>query len=265
MAPEDDSAVWWRGQSLLLTWNGDWGLLETSSRTQSLLASVGAPFGELAAVRMDAERLAPCLDSLGAFLRQSLQVQKLWAQVGEFMTYLRERYVFNDWAFSLEVSATSWLTDGTLRLHLHAWFYANRRRKIGKVDYVRFLRSKPVMSQSAFTKNRAASRAAASYYLSAPKLGTVLHSSSLLPHEDYMVQPQWVWNLLAANKMSSEAARTEFTRQARDLPRLLACLDRFVSDRQRSRMTELAEKTLQILADQRRPFRRLQLVEEWLA
>ena len=259
------TTAWWRGQSLLLTWNGDWGLLPSSPTSAKLLAQVGAPYGELAAVKLEADRVAACVEQLSAHLRQSKQVVQLWADAEEFVTHLCRRYFFADWAFSLELSVSSWLTDGTVRLHLHAWLYGNRRRAIMHADYVRFRRSLPVLSQSAFVKARACSKAAASYYLSAPKVGVVLHSASLSPHEDYMVQPQWVWNLLAGNKMSSAAARCEFTKQARDLPRLLACLDRFIQERKQSRMREVSEKTWELLESQRRPFRRLVVVEDWIA
>ena len=51
-----------------------------------------------------------------------------------------------------------------------------------------------------------------------------------MPHVDFAVQPAWIWNLLAGGKMRPQAARLEFVRQARDLPRILACLDKCVQE-----------------------------------
>ena len=65
--------------------------------------------------------------------------------------------------------------------------------------------------------------------------------------------------------MRREAARLEFVKQARDLPRLLAAFDEFVNE---NAAAELAAKIACVhaeLALARRPFRRLPVVDAWVA
>ena len=65
--------------------------------------------------------------------------------------------------------------------------------------------------------------------------------------------------------MRREAARLEFVKQACDLPRLLAAFDEFVNE---NAAAELAAKIACVhaeLALARRPFRRLPVVDAWVA
>jgi hypothetical protein len=88
---------------------------------------------------------------------------------------------------------------------------------------------------------------------------------TLVPHVDFQMQPAWIWSLLSAGKMRREAARLEFVKQARGLPRLFAAFDKFVNE---NAAAELAAKIACVHAEvalARRPFRRLLVVDAWVA
>ena len=102
------------------------------------------------------------------------------------------------------------------------------------------------------------------YYLRCPKVGSVLSDGTLLPHVDFAVQPAWIWNLVAGGKMRPQAARLEFVRQARDLPRILACLDKYVQEVAAAALTESITQVHAELSAARRPFRRLAGVQAWV-
>ena len=131
---------------------------------------------------------------------------------------------------------------------------------------VLFLLSAPNKSQAqgAFCRARSQSAAAGVYYLRCPKVGSVLSEGSLVPHVDFAVQLAWIWNLLAGGKMRAEAARQEFVRQARDLPRVLACLDKYVQEVAAAALAARITMVHVELAAARRPFRRLGVVESWV-
>ena len=99
----------------------------------------------------------------------------------------------------------------------------------------------------------------------ARKLVLFFSGGTLVPHVDFQVQPAWIWNLLSGGKMRREAARLEFVKQARGLPRLFAAFGKFVNE---NAAAELAAKIACVHAEvalARRPFRRLPVVDAWVA
>jgi hypothetical protein len=102
-------------------------------------------------------------------------------------------------------------------------------------------------------------------YCCCPKLGVVLQMSSNKAFRDFQVNPEWIWSLLQAGKVSLPGARAEIVRCRKNLSRHLQnweVLDREVAT------TELAE---QIRVNQeefnkrRQPFKRIPQVQRFLA
>ena len=74
---------------------------------------------------------------------------------------------------------------------------------------------------------RGTSGYAGMYYCTAPKRGSLLTSSSIRPFLDYPVSPEWVFNLIQADKITYDCARRELIKSGKGLTRRLADLDRW--------------------------------------
>ena len=102
------------------------------------------------------------------------------------------------------------------------------------------------------------------YYLQAPKIGVLWSGGSLSPFRDYMVQGEWIMNLIQAGKMSYEQARVELIRSAKNLTRLSPCLDKWHHETKRLRLGQQIQEVQTRLAARRLPFRTIPAVSAWL-
>jgi len=152
-------------------------------------------------------------------------------------------------------------------VHFHVYLHSNSKFKFKNKDDMTWDGVAPhfISDSGAFCRARSASKAAGMYYLSAPKAGALFSSASISPHFQYIVQPQWIWNMLCGMKMSPLSARKELVAQCRDLPRLLACLDRWMKEKDVERLDVHQESVQTQLLSMRRPFRRLLEVDQWVA
>ncbi len=256
---------WFQGRTLLLTWNGDWGLLEPFAKDSELLGSVGGPFAEFASVKSGQDHVLEVIGTFCMWLAEREEVTNLRADLESHVKRVAAEHSFESYGFALELSTKTWLTDGTVRVHAHAFFASSMRRVVRHAAEYAFKRSKPVKSNQSNTRVRATGVAACAYYVTCPKVGSITQSSTLSANTDYVVQPQWIWNLLAAQKITAVKAREEFVSQCRDLPRLLAALDKFKAETRTTRLAKTVDYVTDMLAKQRRPFRRLEPVHLWLA
>ena len=103
------------------------------------------------------------------------------------------------------------------------------------------------------------------YYLQCPKQGKVFSGGSIEPFKTYLVNGEWVMNLVQAGKLDLQCARAEIIKTAKNLPRLLSNLDKFVQgqkeERQRSRIQQIELE----IAKSERPFETFPEIESWKA
>lgn len=102
------------------------------------------------------------------------------------------------------------------------------------------------------------------YYLHAPKYGQLFSGGSVKPFRDYPVQGAWVLSLLQSEKIGFAEARGEIVRTAKDLPRLLANLDRWKQETGQMALEAQMRNTNRQLAAVRKPFVELPQVTAWL-
>jgi len=260
----ESASEWWRGPAVLLTWQGDWGVLQPSIELPFVDEGAGQRLQRLLPLPARGEETARAVDAEAEAQRADPRVRMVWDALQKLQKHVATTYLLDGVAVSLEICPETYMASRAVRMHAHMFIYRAKRFRIRHAADVMFLSSVPHKSQAqgAFCRARSASAAAGIYYLRCPKVGCLFSDGTLVPHVDFQVQPAWIWNLLSGGKMRREAARLEFVKQARDLPRLLAAFDKFVNE---NAAAELAAKIACVhaeLALARRPFRRVPVVDE---
>jgi hypothetical protein len=103
------------------------------------------------------------------------------------------------------------------------------------------------------------------YYVQCPKIGMIFNGGTVRPFEDYMVNGEWPLNLVQQGKMTLDDAHEEIVRCAKNLPRLLENLTRVRRERELVSRLKMLAVTEKLLAAERKGFRVLPAVTEWLA
>ena len=98
-----------------------------------------------------------------------------------------------------------------------------------------------------------------------PKIGQVLSGGSLLPYRDYLVSGEWIMNLCQAGKLEYGVARVELVRSAKNLCRLLPCLEKWRRERDELTLQGHVSVIKAAIALQKKPFKTLPAVTAWLA
>ena len=182
-------------------------------------------------------------------------------------TVLMERPLLHGAAVSVEMCPETFLREGKVRVHARVFLFRAKRFRTRHTAEVMFLFSTPHKPHpyGAFCRARSQSAVAETYYVRCPKVGLLLSEGSLVPHVDFAAQPAWIWKLLSGGKTRPDAARLEFVRQARDLPRILTSLGKYVQEQAAADLAAKIAKVHAELAEARRPFQRLDVVEAWVA
>ena len=97
------------------------------------------------------------------------------------------------------------------------------------------------------------------------KKGSVSWGGSLERNLDFPVNPDWVFNLIEADKMSYQMARTELIRCAKACDRRLRDLDSWHKNKQQAELNQVVAQRLLEIRQSLRPFPSWKLVDEWLA
>ena len=271
-----------RCESLLLTWNGDWGLLP-------LEAGGGAwvPVKDLC-TRLS---LSPALDSLAASIRSSSEKWKQQYTCTESAWSIElsvKRYeealamLQRDIARRLEkdpqatpcvpssqgslTTAERQLRSFPIRVHVHCYLrFQQRQRHQLSEDFV--LRgSIPVRGGLAHSSGQRRKDPGASgmYYLQCPKIGSIVSGGASRPFDTYLVNPQWIQNLVQLGKMTVEDARKEMLRTAKCLSRNLENLECLEKERSRVVMAEHIRDVQAQLDAKRKQVKVLPAVTQWL-
>ena len=178
----------------------------------------------------------------------------------------RERHHVAVYAWALEVCTATWADSGEVRVHAHAFFRADGKLRVRNLDELALLGSRPSKSQCVGTaghKGRLSNEGL--YYVQAPKLGRVASGGNVLPFQDYLVKGEWVLNLLQQQKLDLNCARAELVKVGKNLSRLLQCVDKWQQEHENARLQGRIHDVVAKLNAERKPFRRVPEVEEWLA
>jgi hypothetical protein len=188
--------------SLLLTWNGPWGLYECAGW----------------------QGRSPSVDECVAHLRTSDVALFLWEQLRAFAGHLKEQLRLRKYAVSLELCTRTLATEGQCRMHAHIFMVAPAKLQVHSWNMFRFGGSSPHRSDEGLAtraRGRAVSTAhhAGLYYVLAPKVGQLWSHGSAIPYEDFVVNPEWVTVLWQTKKLTDERAVEQYVFCKKDVKR----------------------------------------------
>jgi hypothetical protein len=112
---------------------------------------------------------------------------------------------------------------------------------------------------------RCVSSWAGQYYLVAPKKYGLWSFTSKLPFREFMVSPEWIFNLVQAGKMDFEPAKEQLIRCGKGLVRRLADLEKWHACKQEIEMIAHADRTQLALRGKLAIFQKYDVVQHWLA
>ena len=268
-------------RSVLLTWNGPWGViserpadaeshspshddkpedLESHSPREEddeLPIQVGQPEPELSA------GLSPT--DLCELARKHSRVKVLWKSLVEFAQEWADAIFADVWCACLEVCLQTYSAQGVVRVHAHVFFRSASRMHVRSQDFFKWQGSMPHSNASVMgvAGRKFQSGNAGLYYLQVPKLGSLHSVGNVAPFRDYLVSGEWVFNLLQAEKIDCETARRQLIMSAKNLPRLLGCLDKLVSERNSLKLSSLTRDVAAKLRGMARPFKVIPAVVDW--
>lgn len=275
---------WFRGSELLLTYNGDWGLIPWAVGVSSL-------------------------DDVCRSLRSSDRILHLKEALSTKMEVWMVELGFDALVWSIELSKSSYeeaqrsssssaeaghpghavpgyrgvpagatagavrpvaahASEGTpLRVHVHIFMrFAASRRRVKRPDCLRFCGSLPRKSHLQFNSGTGRRRNpgnAGCYYLQCPKKGMVMWGGTMEPYAHYQVNGEWIMNLVQMQKMTYENAKAELLRVVKGLPRQLQTLDLWYKEMKMAELQEEQRKVEVLLRAQMRPFWTVPIVEDW--
>ena len=240
-------------KTALLTFNGPWGVVGGVTVPEI----TKNPFTSNLVVEGVCEQL-----------REHEVVLELWAEFKKTVECWKDAFFLNSVAFCMELCKCTLESEGIIRVHFHAFLRCNNSKiRIEKACQLAFKGSEPFKSDNLMGNVRSARQAgtnAGMYYLQAPKIGSIFTSGTIMPFKDYLVSGEWIMNLVQAGKLNFHTARDEIVRSAKNLPRLLASLDRWHQEMQRASLQEHMRSIQQELDAGKKPFKSIEVVNEWI-
>jgi hypothetical protein len=236
-----------RVSSVLLTFNGRWGLLPAHMAFPTNTAAALA--AGISALRVDPW----CID--------------LWRRVQDFVALTGGSLSMSSWSCALEVSENSGTAPGMCeRVHFHM-FCAFRIRGPKLADWPSFEGSQPHLSRPAVCGGRSRGRHASAmqgqghYYCLAPKTSSLFSCSSDQPKLASFVRTNWIVALYAEGKMTAASAVSEVVKYRRDVSRTLAGITAAESAADELALGSLVARVERAEQELRRPRVYLPLVE----
>lgn len=291
LAALNKTGDWLHKQQALLTWNGDWGVFPLSL-IQSAWLDVDSACAAL--------RETPELRALAADVQAAMRVWEMkyhtvataWSLELSTSTYESLRARARDVeavplrgtqaAHASELGRPcveplaiagapsahdEELENAPLRVHLHAFFRFAKAVHVRSSDAFLFKGSHPNLSSvttSASGRQRAVGNQGL-YYVQAPKFGSILTGGSTAPFTGYMVNPDWVYNLLQGQKLSVQSARQEFVAIGKNLPRNVEVLDRIEQEREKGQVLAVVASVQAELRGRAAQMVEIPAVTEWVA
>ena len=210
-ASEDRPKLILKSQTVLLTYQGDWGLLDLGPDLP----------------------LNPTTSQLTAYVRALPEAKALWTAFSLYGRDLAVDLHAPAYACCLEICMKTFEQEKVLRLHADVYM-RNEVQEIRTENQLRlrFKHADPHLKDILWGKKTARSNWAGAYYCLAPKLGSLYQCGSVERFKDFPVDPSWVFNKVEAEKMAYQEAKTELIRCGKGLVRRLADLECWHRNRQ---------------------------------
>ena len=277
------------GTSVLMTWNGAWGLLHPAipqigaepfagsdvsespppsspspTTTDAIAPDRPAQSHLRGAPSLDPEADMKRVDRCSQALRGDPRAADLWEEVQRTVQRVRNMAKKSVVGWSLEVCPRTLQTTGEVRVHVHIAIVSLTSRIGIATHSVLFLGQKPSDVSGEICGSQRGRRALAGIaYLVLPKVCTVFSGCSLALFTDLPVAAQSVFNGVQARKILTNTAHELLCRIPKSIDRNLEQLARF-----RTEQGNLAVQTVQCWRrgnghEVRLPWRRFPTVDNW--
>lgn len=235
------------GRTCLLTFVGPWGYKNKS--------------GELV------DLSSHSLDGLVEFLKADAGVQDLWSRFKVYVESLLKASEAADWACTLELCTKSFAAAGFAHLHFHCFLRSQKRMWLANSAALFFEGVRPNLAAiiGGVMQSKYCASWNGAFYCSARKIGQLWSEASKVPFRDYLVQGQWVMNMVQAQKLSVVTARQYILQSCHNVQRFLTDLDIVDKQDMLARIGQAKEAARRALLKVQRPFLRLKAVEKWVA
>ena len=230
-------------QTVLLTYQGDWGVLDLSSNLP----------------------LDPTPNELSSYVEKTDQARNIWTAFKKHSEHLAKKLHATYWTCCLEICLRTFQEENEVRLHAHL-FLKSEGDQIRCEDsrLLLFLFTSPHVKDMLWGKRVSRSNWSGAYYCLAPKLGSIFRDGSIRRFRDFPIDPSWVFNMVEAGKITYTQARSELILCGKGLTRRLADLDLWHRSTQAIQVNEMV-LTLQAASRQHlQAFPRWPIVDAWL-
>ena len=155
---------------------------------------------------------------------------------------------------------------GHLRVHAHMFLKKDSDKfRVRSSSYFEWRGSAPHRTNDVWCRSLSRQPWAGLYYLTAPKKGMILCSSSIQPFRGFPVNPEWIFNLVESDKISYQNARKELVSCGKGLCRRLSDLDCWYRNIEQIRLDDHIQATQMRLRQSLSRFAGIPLVDEWKA
>ena len=274
--------------SLLCTWNGDWGdfsgglitpwwemSLDDLSPTPDAAAGDGAvsrpsPTGSSAArdpcPALDPEADLKALEAVAERCRADPRMVDLWAEVSVAVQGFKKQFPGNYMAWALELCPRTYERSGEVRVHVHVAFLNCGQVLNIPAHKLVFKGSPPGHLSRSFSllAQRNRNGAAALAYLVVPKSSTVWSECTVELFSDLPLSAMGVFAGLQSRKYTVATARALLQRIPKGIDRHLAELDRFDAEQSARAVAAVREWRARHSSAPRLAWRSYRIVMDWV-
>ena len=228
-------------RQVLWTYQGEWGVFPSS-------------------LVNDDTSMEAAISAIGA----DPEFARLWDAFHGFMMDMVARVHVKDWALSAELCTETLATQGTLRVHFHAFWKNDAKFHIKDLVSLLFKGSLPHKAQTlAALHQRSTTGWGGMYYLSCPKIGLIKKDASLAPFTGYPVSGDWVFSLVQSNKMEMTDARAELLKVGKGIVRKMADLDKIEQLRKEERVQARVLHVQSVISMGTKQFKSFPAIDVW--
>ena len=171
--------------------------------------------------------------ALVAALQQTASVKTLVQECTKFVGTLTAQKKVQRFAWALEVCPRTYEAEGKVRIHMHLALIRHPALR-NAISSFAFGACIPCANRCVPTQRdkKASGPASVMFYCQVDKIGQLHSAGSHSPFHDYHINPEWITNLLQANKITESTARRLYVQGCKNVVHHLQNLDRIVAERQ---------------------------------
>ena len=158
--------------------------------------------------------------------------------------------------------------DTPIRWHVHCFFFRFWQTcSFRDDDFLDLLGSKPRKSDMSanFAGRSRQLGCAGPYYVQCPKIGMVRWGGTVSPFKDYLVNADWIMNMLQQQKIACKDARVELAKIMKGIDRNMNNITLFVGESVAAELQTHIMLVMKQLDSLKKPFRLIPLVQRWAA